>query len=356
MLDITNEMANRYHIEFGEPKSKILKIGKSKENPEFTLGDMIMAYAEIYKYLGEILISKGNLSDHITAIKGKTEAAYQTLLQIAGDKHFHNIEMRLIWEMVETCIIPVLTYAGETRTPSKKENKDINNILDNILKRILMVPRTTPREVLYIETGMMDIEHICKKNRVNMEKRLNLDQNSIAYKVKENGAQNGWKKNTEEIKNAMRITPEDMEGSKEQAKQNIKRKTQQKFVENIETSGRNKSKVRHLLDNRTEEWKPGKPAEYMTKMTRKQVSLIFKARTRMLDIKDNFRNKSSNNTCRACSKENETQEHILNQCPAIHTDDKLKVNKEDLQSNNITTLKNVSEALEKIMNLLEQAK
>ena len=80
------------------------------------------------------------------------------------------MQMKIIWKMLETCTVRILTYAGETRNPAKKENKDINNILDNILRRILMVPRTTPREVLYIETGIMDIEQLYKKNRINIEK------------------------------------------------------------------------------------------------------------------------------------------------------------------------------------------
>jgi len=33
MLQATMEIANRYHIEFGKEKSKILKIGRPKEKP-----------------------------------------------------------------------------------------------------------------------------------------------------------------------------------------------------------------------------------------------------------------------------------------------------------------------------------
>ena len=73
---------------------------------------------------------------HISEIKGKAEAAYQTMLAIAGNNRFHNIQMKAIWKMLETCIIPILTYGGETRTPTKKENKDINNILDFIIEII----------------------------------------------------------------------------------------------------------------------------------------------------------------------------------------------------------------------------
>ena len=38
MLNVTYDVANRYHIEFGMAKSKILKIGKIKEKPPLYLG------------------------------------------------------------------------------------------------------------------------------------------------------------------------------------------------------------------------------------------------------------------------------------------------------------------------------
>ena len=44
--------------------------------------------------------------------------------------------------------------------------------MDNILKRILKVPPGTPREALYIETGLLDPSTIIKKNRINMEIRI----------------------------------------------------------------------------------------------------------------------------------------------------------------------------------------
>ena len=50
--------------------------------------------------------------------------------------------------MVEACIIPIITYAGETRNPTNKGKTELNRILDKIIKRILLVPTSTPREAL----------------------------------------------------------------------------------------------------------------------------------------------------------------------------------------------------------------
>ena len=84
ILNITNEIANRYHIEFGKEKNKILKIGPSKKMPTIKLGEKTLEYTNNYKYLRETLNEKANLEAHIQEVKGKVEAAFQTILSIAG--------------------------------------------------------------------------------------------------------------------------------------------------------------------------------------------------------------------------------------------------------------------------------
>ena len=84
MLNITYDVANKYHIEFGMAKSKILKIGRGKEHSNLYLGTDKLEYVQTYKYLGITMNNKGNLENHIKEINKKTEAAYQTILSIMG--------------------------------------------------------------------------------------------------------------------------------------------------------------------------------------------------------------------------------------------------------------------------------
>lgn len=57
--------------------------------------------------------------------------------------------------------------------------------------------------------------------------------------------------------------------------------------------GENKSKVQYLIQNK-QAWIPGASTEYMRRLTRNEASPIFKARTRMLSVKNNFRRMSDN--------------------------------------------------------------
>ena len=47
--------------------------------------------------------------------KTKSEAAYQTILAIMGNKYVNTIELQIAWKLTETCIQPIITYGGESR-------------------------------------------------------------------------------------------------------------------------------------------------------------------------------------------------------------------------------------------------
>ena len=117
----------------GKPKNK-------SKNEEHSLGinDMHIEPCVQYKYLGETINTKNNLDDHLQEINRKTEAAQQT---------------------VEACIIPIITYDVETWTLNKTQTKNLNTLLDNKLKRLLRILQSTPRECIYKELDILDIQH-----------------------------------------------------------------------------------------------------------------------------------------------------------------------------------------------------
>ena len=89
---------------------------------------------------------------------------------------------------------------------NKSEMKALNQILDKILKRVLMTPEATPREALYIrkprealyiETGLLDIETIIDIKRLNMMARLNRNKSEMMTAVL-NNPDCKWMKRTKE--------------------------------------------------------------------------------------------------------------------------------------------------------------
>ncbi len=89
-------------------------------------------------------------------------------------------------------------------------------------------------------------------------------------------------------------------------------------------------------------WKPGIGPPYMKHMTRNQASVIFKARTKMIECKGNYKNKYKDNNlkCRFCEITEESQNHVLEECNKLHIYEQTKITTdEDSQELKRTALK-----------------
>ena len=354
MLDITDEIAKRYHLEFGKEKSKTMEISNKriKQKHKFKLGNMVLDQTESYKYLGEVINTKNNLENQIKEIRAKTEAAFQTILILAENEEFRNIEMDCIWKLLETCITPIILYGSETWNLNKSQVKELNRIYDNLIKRILKTPPTTPREALYMETGLMDIETMVKKRKIGMKCRLQETISNLMAEVLSTNLRKGWKTDVEQIMEQLEIQENELHGSKYMNKKTITNKAQKFFQKKIETDGAAKSKIKHLTENSN--WEPGKRREYLNKLTRNQSSTIFKARTRMLMVKSNYKTKYQNNLfCRACGKEEETQNHVLEECQNLHQTNGTKVTINDIFSQDYIIQKYAAMQIENTLKKLE---
>ena len=354
MLDITYQTAGKYHIEFGEEKSKCMKIGKPKIKPTFKLGPMTLEYCTKYKYLGFNQNEKNNMKDHLNMLKGKVESAYQTILAITGNRDMANIEMKALWELLECTIVPIITYACETWNPNKSETSIINSLLDNIIRRILMTPQSTPREALYIETGLLDPETIQHKQRITMNQRITLGTSERMKNLATNTHEDShWQSLVNTSKQKLQVEPNNLIGKINTVKKAVKKVTMEYFKTKMENDAKDKSKVQHLIQGK-KEWKPDTRSKCYKNLCRIDCSTIFKARTRMLDIKNNYRNKYKDLTCRACKKEPETQEHVMEKCSTIHKDPTTTVPNEDLFEENTQTLRITAKKVRTIIETLQK--
>ena len=315
-LDITDNTSNTYHVEYGHSKSnsQIIK-GRKKlnYNKEFKLGNMTLEKTEKYKYLGHIQNAKNNNDDHMRQIKGKAEAAYQKMMALTGNSNFCMIEMETIWKVVQACIIPIITYGGETWEMNQTSYKPANQIMDNILKRILRVPKTTPREALYMETGLLDPETIIKKNRISMEARILKGNNETMKQIIKLEVKGSWAEQNKQLKQKIELTNEDIMSSKYHLRTTLQCKTKMHFKQKLTKDAENKSKMMYYMDGK-QNWEAGERAHYLNKLVRNHASIIFKARTRMIKVKLNYKNGNANLDCRMCGKTEESQKHVLEEC------------------------------------------
>ena len=355
-LNITNEVSNQYHIEYGSSKSNTQTIKhsrkKSADETAFTIGEMEIKPTETYKYLGLTQNFKNNHEDHLKLIKGKLEAAYQKMITLTGNSNFTGIEMETIWTVVQACLIPIITYGGETMETKETNYKTVNMLLDNILKRILKTPKSTPRQALYIETGLLDPETIIKKNRISMEIRIKKGDNQMMKEIINLKHEGCWATQNGKIKNEMKVLNSIMrENSRYKVKKELQEKSKLMLKQKLEETAKDKSKMKYYYEGK-HDWATGKRARYLNKLTRNQASLIFKTRTRMLKVKGNYKNGHTKLECRLCKNQEETQKHVLEECKKIN-DMAPKVTKEMIFDEEPEILKGAAKTIELRMEILE---
>ena len=88
-------------------------------------------------------------------------------------------------------------------------------------------------------------------------------------------------------------------------------------------------------------------------MNRNDTSTIFKAQTRMLPIKNNYKTKYKDLICRGCKAESETQQHVLQECVAIHND--TKVDPTDYFTEDLNVLKKAAQNIQFVLQRIQQS-
>ena len=163
-----------------------------------------------------------------------------------------------------------------------------------------------------------------------------------------------WKNSTIKIMQELGINPNITTNKKTQQQKEIHPALDKNYTERMKQNKEKKSKVKFLLTN-IKDRKIGNRPLYMEKLNRYQVSTIFKARTRMLDVKNNFRGKYKDNICRGCGTTEETQEHVLNECTGIHYNQESKVQLQEIFDENTEQLKGKAEKIDHIMTRLTKS-
>ena len=198
ILDVTNHVANKYHIQFGAAKCKVIKLGKGKKS-NLKLNGETLQEVQAYKYLGETINNKGTLADHITEIDKKVKGATASIIAETGNSEFKGIKMQAIWQMVDAVIIPIITYACEGWTINKEEKNKLQSIFNDSLKTLLHLPKGTPTTILLNETGNIPIEYLLKKKLILQAKRIAMMKEESLVKDITEDESSSWKKRTEEV-------------------------------------------------------------------------------------------------------------------------------------------------------------
>ncbi len=161
-----------------------------------------------------------------------------------------------------------------------------------------------------------------------------------------------WQKEMEEITKEYDIDRE-YEASKNTTKTNIEQISIAKFLQTINEEAKTKSKTKHWTEHKTS-MELGIRPKHLDRLNRKECSALIRARTRMLQIKENHLKPYPNQGCRLCkSAELETQLHIFQECPEIAERLGKITYKSIFENNDMNTVRNTANHIIKVSEIIE---
>ena len=183
------------------------------------------------------------------------------------------------------------------------------------MRSILECPLSTPKEMLYLELGVVPIRFIIKMRRLNfLQYILQEDANSLIHSFLkaqlENPTKGDWGQSCNETLETLEISLEmrDIEIMKKSSFRSLaKKKTAMHSLKYLNLIKSKHSKVLNIVHQKLE------ISRYFigNELNAQECKFLFALRTRMVDVKANYRGKYWDTICPCCKLEEDNQEHLL---------------------------------------------
>ena len=319
---VINAKIETKKLEFNSKKCFNMHIGRNKSKCEnLKIHEKTMLETSEQKYLGDMISSSGNNNANI---KDRCSTGYGAISQIKAmiseiSLGKFCIEIGLI--LRDSVFLSKMLLNSEVwHSLTKCQIEDLEKVDRVLLRHVLNAHSKTAIEWLYAETGKLDLKHLIQVRRLMyLWHILNRDKSELIYRIyqtqKISNSIGDWVRIIESDKKELNInmTDEEIQGvSKETFKTFVKNKAKIKFIQHLNTlkSQHSKSKFLECSDLKT--------AEYIKdrRLTTSKKQLLFKLRSRTLDVKKNFGGNFEDPWCTTCGLVEETQSHLL-QCPPL---------------------------------------
>ena len=351
----------KFHTADQQGKSKCVKlhIGGAKSGfcPELKVHGTKMPEVSSETYLGDILCSDGKNTKNIKNRISKGLGIIAQIMNILDEVNFgpHYFEIALL--LRESMLINGTTTNAEIwYNFSQNEVQEFENLDKLYLRRILRVPKSTPTESFYLETGAIPVGVIIQSRRLNyLHRILTSDKSGMLYKFFlaqwNNPSKGDW---TEQVKADLKEfgLSVDFDGiaskSKEAFKKVVKSRAKEIAFRKLSKIKNEHSKMSNLDYSELE------IQNYLLREDLKieQKRMLFKYRTRMAEYGENFRAGRAQVMCPLCNLHLDSQ--ILGyKCPVVTTTIRVEGNYNEIYEENTT--RETIETLERISKFRKEA-
>ena len=338
MNGFINAKTNIKKLQFGEKKCHKMHIGKKSEYcpdlfidswkvetlPETDdkvdkfIGDFQIEDSDEERYLGDLLTADGSNIKNIKARKAKGFGINDKIMTMLDEIFFgpYSIKVGLIFRcshLINSILLNSEVWYGLT-----KADVDELEVVDNaLLRRILEAPACTPTPMLYLELGCLPFRYIIMTRRLMyLQYLLQEEENSLLHQFfkaqADDPVKGDWfvqvKEDMDTIK--LNLSLDDIKiMSKEVFKERVASAVQKAGFQFLSSE---KSKMSKVMSVQHESLSL---QEYFLPsfMNIQEAKMLFRIRSRMVDVKMNFKNKYSDTLCPVCKTVgiNDSQEHVL---------------------------------------------
>jgi hypothetical protein len=270
------------------------------------------------KYLGDIISNDGRNIKNIKARVSKGKGINSKILTMLEGIPFGNFYFEVAVILRNSLLVSSLLCNSEAwYNVTKAELELLESVDVMLLRSILRAPKSTPKEMLYLELGCVPFREIVRKRRLSfLYYILHEKPDSMVYKFFEAQLRNRTAKdwvsavlNDLEVLN-VNVNFEEIKLMKKSTFSNmIKQSIQIKALTDLNNIKSSHSKVLHIKHTVLEMQRYFKSSKM--DITQEEVRLIFKLRCRVTNLKTNLRGAYDSHEFGICNKEDETQEHIL---------------------------------------------
>ena len=273
-------------------------------------------------YLGDIISDDGTIDKLIESRRQKGIGICSQVVGILSSVSLGFFFYKIAFTLRDAKLLNGMLTNAEVWNSIKSKHIDVLEKIDLMLmKKIINAHSMTAKEAFFLEAGLVPIKFMLSKRRLMyLWNILHRNENELLKRFyiaqKLSRTKNDWTELVDKDKSDLGIdlTDDEISRMKESEFKNIVNIAATKMtLLNLNKTADSHSKSRILIKSKLER------ENYFDdqRFSRSDVELLFKLRTRMVDLKSNFSNKYGTDiACRLCQVQVECQEHIL-KCEAL---------------------------------------
>ena len=298
-----------------------INLKKSDVIPRLFIDNKEVSTKKVVPYLGDHFNDKGTNTDLVEERVKKGKSCIISSMALCSDitMGIHAVETLLL--LYQSLFLPVILYNAQSWSNlTKTDLLSLQRIQLKFIKRIFYAPSSTPNSLTYLETGILPISYeIHIKQLCFLHHILTLptqDPVNHTYNQQLLYSAPNWANEVVSLRLTYEILETDAEIallSKDAWKRLVKNKVKSKALEILQNEAENQKNVAHLLP-----YDDLVPQPYTSKLTPKYARKIFQIRTNTIDLRAVRKYMYGvNSSCRLCSKEPESVEHVVIHCTKI---------------------------------------